>query len=87
MKKLDKMAWEHRVFERMDVFLTKDGNESIVFLREWTYFDKMWACEQLFLRENLEKLKKMIWEHGVFERMDVFLTKYGHKKSLFLENR
>ena len=63
MKKLDKMTWERCVFEGMDVFLTKDGNESIVFLREWTFFDKMWACEQLFLRENLEK-RASYWLFG-----------------------
>ena len=40
MKNLDTMSWEHHVFERMDVFLRKFGNESIVFyfLREWTFF-------------------------------------------------
>ena len=40
MKNLDKMTWEHRVFERKDVFLRKYRNESIVFvfLREWTFF-------------------------------------------------
>ena len=57
MKNLDTMTWEYRVFERMDVFLRKYGNESIVFyfLENGRFFDKVWACEQLFLRENLEK--------------------------------
>ena len=30
--------------------------------------------------------KKNIREHSVFERYDVFLTKYGHESSVFLDN-
>ena len=32
-----KMTLEHRVFERMDVFLTMYKHESSVFFREWTF--------------------------------------------------
>ena len=37
-KNLEKITWEHNVFERMNVFMTKYGHESCVFFREWTYF-------------------------------------------------
>ena len=35
------MTLEHRVFERMGVFLTKYMHESSVFSREWTIFNKI----------------------------------------------
>ena len=31
-----------------------------------------------------EKNEKMTWEHFVFKRVDVFLTKYGHESYFFL---
>ena len=35
-----KMTWEHRVFERMDVFLREYGLESRFFCGVWTFFYK-----------------------------------------------
>ena len=44
---------------------------STMFLRECTFFDKIWELE-----------------HCVFERTDVFSTKYGHESSyFFLKNQ
>ena len=34
----------------------------------------------------MKKIEKMTWEHFVFKRVDVFLTKYGHESYWFLEN-
>ena len=31
----------------------------------------------------MENIKKKTWEDGFFERIEVFLTKYGHEKSVF----
>ena len=31
----------------------------------------------------MKYLKKIIWEYRVFERRDVFLTKYGHESNVF----
>ena len=120
MKKLKKMTWEHRVFEIMDVFLTKYGHESSVIFLEWAFFwqnmgmrvdifswkignkgasfrlfwpiiycsfdkidvffDQIWACQHGVFHEKFEK---MTWEHCIFKRMNVFLTKYRHWSSVF----
>ena len=34
-----------------------------------------------------EKLDANDMKHRVFERMDVFSTKYGHESGMFLDNR
>ena len=41
-------------------------------IRVWGFYEK--------------KNKKMTWEHFVFKRVDVFLTKYRQESYLFLEN-
>ena len=41
MKNLKQMTWEHRVFERMDVFSSKYWIQSSLLLRERTFFYKI----------------------------------------------
>ena len=95
--------WEHSVsfFKRMDVFLTKHGHVSSYFyVKNWKKrasfflaYDvlEFWQNCCFFTKYRHGSrgffMKNLTWEHSVFERMDVFLTKYGHEKSVFfLEN-
>ena len=48
------------------------------------FFDQLWAWQQGVFHEKVEI---MTWEHRVFERIGVFLTKYGNENRVFLENR
>ena len=50
-----KSTWEHRVFERMDVFLTNMGMRAVCFLENRRIFDKILAWEQWFFREKAEQ--------------------------------
>ena len=55
MKYLKNITWEHRVFERIDDFLTKYRNESIVLLREWKSFWQYMGMRADIFREKSEK--------------------------------
>ena len=59
------------------------GPSSIVFLTELTFFEKISAWEY---GEFMKNKKKKTWEHFVFKRVDVFLTKRGDESYFFLEN-
>ena len=50
-----KNTWEHRVFERMDVFLTNMGMRALCFLENRRIFDKIWAWEHWFFREKADE--------------------------------
>ena len=54
----------------------------IVVMTEMTFFNKYGHDWIGFLMKNL---KKMTWEHCVFERMDIFFTKYGHENNVFFK--
>ena len=49
-----------------------------VVLTELTFFDQIWAWQQVFY------MKKMIWEHCVFKKMEVFYQNMGLKVACFL---
>ena len=44
------------------------------------FLDQIWAWQQEVFHKIL---KQITWKHIVFERMNVFLTKYGHEISVF----
>ena len=44
-----KTSLEHRISERLDVFLTKYGHESYVFFRDWTFFGQKMGERALIL--------------------------------------
>ena len=51
--------------------------------------DRTYAFFTKYAHENrgfYEKLDANDMKHRVFERMDVFSTKYGHESGMFLEN-
>ena len=52
---IENRTWKHRVFERMGVFLTKYGHESVVFFREWTLFWQYMGMRADIFREKSEK--------------------------------
>ena len=81
-------VWEQRFFreelEKKGHLMDFYGPSSIVVLTELTFFDKISAWEYGKFMKN--KNKKQTWEHFVFKRVDVFLTKRGDESYFFLEN-
>ena len=51
-----------------------------VVLTELTFFYQIWAWQQMVFHE---KIKKMTWEHSVFQRMDDFWIKYWYESIVF----
>ena len=51
-----------------------------VVLPELTFFYQIWAWQQMVFHE---KIKKMTWEHSVFQRMDDFWIKYWYESIVF----
>ena len=71
----------------MDIFSTKYGHESSVFLEnERVFFENIWALEQFFFVKYPKKdiLFTFLVIMCKFDRIDVFLTKYGHERREFL---
>ena len=53
-----------------------------IVLTEWTFLDQLWAWQQGVFHWIFSKMK---CKSCVFERVDVFLTKYVHESRVFRE--
>ena len=92
MKKLKKITWEQRVFEIMDVFLTKYGHEtSVIFFGMGIFLTKYGHESWYFFVKIVNKgvSFRLFWPiiYCSFDKIDVFLTKYGHASmGFFMKN-
>jgi len=79
-------VWEQRFFredsEKKAILWTFMAHQVFWFWQNWRFLTK-------YRRESMRclwKIKKKTWEHRVFKRVDVFLTKRGDESHFFLEN-
>ena len=79
-------VWEQRVLreesEKKGILWTFMAHQVFRFWQNRRFLTK-------YRRESLRclwKIKKKTWEHCVFKRVDVFLTKLGDESHFFLEN-
>ena len=73
---------EHRVFERMDVFSTKYGHESEMFLENRRFFTKYGhESSDFFVKNRKTKTSYLLFWPIIwcsFHRIYIFLPKYGY---------
>ena len=69
--------------EKKDILLTFLIHNIMQFWLNWRFFYQIWYGHES--SEVFIQLKKMTQEHSIFERLDVFSTKYRHKSNVFFE--
>ena len=91
MKKNEKMTWEHFVFKRVDVFLTKYRHESYLFLENERFWQNMDMRAVIFSWEIGKKGHPIDFFWPIiefsFDRIYVFLTNHVHEsREFFMKN-
>ena len=86
-KKNEKMTWEHFVFKRVDVFLTKYRHESYLFLENERFWQNMDMRAVIFSWEIGKKGHPIDFFWPIiecsFDRIYVFLTNHVHESREF----